>query len=193
MDAELIWRSKSDKEVVEAARQLADYEDDGQRIIRAELERRGLTSESPSFDRPVSMGPDRIGGWLILPGISLALGSVLGVVNVARALSLAGDALAAGLGASFLWAVVVDAGIVAFTIFATVRFLARKRSAPRIIIALLATEIVAEGLLLLVTQREGQAPFGGAAGMAFLRSIVFGSIWIAYFSVSKRVKATFVN
>lgn len=41
-DAEQVWRSKTDDEVVEAGHVLADYTEEGERIIRAELRRRGL-------------------------------------------------------------------------------------------------------------------------------------------------------
>ena len=41
-DAERIWREKSDGALLEAAAELGTYTEDGQRIIRAELKRRGL-------------------------------------------------------------------------------------------------------------------------------------------------------
>ncbi len=43
-DAELIWRSKSDDELLEAAAMLADYTEEGEGLIRAELQRRGLAA-----------------------------------------------------------------------------------------------------------------------------------------------------
>lgn len=41
-EAERIWSEKSDEELVEAAASLAEFTPDGQRVIRAELKRRGL-------------------------------------------------------------------------------------------------------------------------------------------------------
>jgi len=41
-EAERIWQSKSDEDLIEAAGELESYTEDGQRIIRAELRRRGL-------------------------------------------------------------------------------------------------------------------------------------------------------
>jgi len=41
-EAERIWSEKSDEELVEAAANLAEFTPDGQRVIRAELKRRGL-------------------------------------------------------------------------------------------------------------------------------------------------------
>ncbi len=37
-----IWRAKTDEEVVEAARNLVEYTEEAARVIRAELQRRGL-------------------------------------------------------------------------------------------------------------------------------------------------------
>jgi rubrerythrin len=41
-EAERIWSEKSDEELVEAAATLDEFTPDGQRVIRAELKRRGL-------------------------------------------------------------------------------------------------------------------------------------------------------
>jgi hypothetical protein len=41
-DIELIWRQKSDEDLLEAAGQLGDYTPEGQRAIRSELKRRGM-------------------------------------------------------------------------------------------------------------------------------------------------------
>ncbi|MFB3853782.1 MAG: hypothetical protein ACE148_08155 [Vicinamibacterales bacterium] len=41
-EAEQIWRKKSDEDLIEAAGELEEYTEEGQRIILAEIERRGL-------------------------------------------------------------------------------------------------------------------------------------------------------
>lgn len=41
-DMEQIWREKSDEDLLEAAATLSDFTAEGQRVIRAELKRRGL-------------------------------------------------------------------------------------------------------------------------------------------------------
>jgi hypothetical protein len=41
-EAERIWRAKSDDDLIEAAAELSEYTEDGRRVIRAELHRRGL-------------------------------------------------------------------------------------------------------------------------------------------------------
>ena len=46
-DAEAIWAAKTDDELLEAAGQLSQYTEEGERIIRAELQRRGLPEPDP--------------------------------------------------------------------------------------------------------------------------------------------------
>ena len=41
-DLEQLWRDKGDADLIEAAAQLEDFTDDGRRVIRAELKRRGM-------------------------------------------------------------------------------------------------------------------------------------------------------
>jgi hypothetical protein len=41
-DLERTWREKSDEDLLDAAAELADYTEGGQRVIRAEMKRRGL-------------------------------------------------------------------------------------------------------------------------------------------------------
>jgi hypothetical protein len=43
INAEEIWRRRSDEQLVEAAQRLEEYTDEGRRVIRAELLRRGIT------------------------------------------------------------------------------------------------------------------------------------------------------
>ena len=47
-DAEAFWRGKTDEEVADAATQLSDYTEDGERIIRGELRRRGIAEPPPT-------------------------------------------------------------------------------------------------------------------------------------------------
>ena len=66
-EAERIWAEKSDDALIEAAAELETYTDDGQRIIRTELRRRGLedpveqaqfTASALGVDAPVAPGAD---------------------------------------------------------------------------------------------------------------------------------------
>jgi hypothetical protein len=48
-DPQAIWRAKTDDELLDAAEDLSEFTEEGERIIRAELRRRGL----PVPDRPI--------------------------------------------------------------------------------------------------------------------------------------------
>jgi hypothetical protein len=50
-DPQAIWRAKTDDELLDAAEDLSEYTEEGERIIRAELRRRGL----PLPDRPIGV------------------------------------------------------------------------------------------------------------------------------------------
>jgi hypothetical protein len=58
-EAERIWSEKSDEDVIEAAADLDQFTPDGQRIIRAELKRRGLEDpiEQAGVDAPAEAAP----------------------------------------------------------------------------------------------------------------------------------------
>lgn len=50
MDPEQIWREKSDEELIEAGERLFEFTAEGERIIRAELSRRGLPDPPAPVD-----------------------------------------------------------------------------------------------------------------------------------------------
>ena len=50
MDAEQIWREKSDEDLIEAGGRLSEFTSEGERIIRAELHRRGLPDPPAPVD-----------------------------------------------------------------------------------------------------------------------------------------------
>lgn len=54
-DAERIWREKSDEDLLDAAAELDQFTEAGQRVIRAELRRRGL-------EDPLEQAGDEDGG-----------------------------------------------------------------------------------------------------------------------------------
>ncbi len=87
-EAEEIWRAKTDEELLEAGEELSEYTADGERIIRAELHRRGLPEPGPPIGACASCGsaiaPNHQGdecpqcGEPLTPGILRALGAVAG-------------------------------------------------------------------------------------------------------------------
>jgi hypothetical protein len=134
-----------------------------------------------------------IRGWLVLPAIGLVLGPIVGVVSLVVGFALYSDVAVAGWGGLFAAEMVVELGLLIFMIYAASRFFSKKRNAPMVIIALLVTGLAANGLLLLVELGVGAEDFAEETTRMLVRSIISAAIWIPYFRVSKRVKATFVN
>ena len=111
-DEEKVWRGKTDEEVL-AARRLADYTEEGERAIRAEIQRRGLDESPPTIrhsDPPVESQTSsshryRVASALIAFGTTVkVIGAVVAVVIV-----LAGIASSDSLGSRGLIAGLSDA------------------------------------------------------------------------------------
>jgi hypothetical protein len=87
-EAEEIWRAKTDEELLQAGEELSEYTEDGERIIRAELRRRGLPEPGPPIGACARCGraiaPNHQAdecphcGEPLTPGILRALGAVAG-------------------------------------------------------------------------------------------------------------------
>jgi hypothetical protein len=50
-DADAIWAARSDEELLEASEELSAFTEEGERIIRAELQKRGLAQPAPPIAR----------------------------------------------------------------------------------------------------------------------------------------------
>jgi hypothetical protein len=134
-----------------------------------------------------------IGGWLTLPAIGFVLGPIVRVVMFVIALGLYSDVSSAGYGGIYALELLVELGLLVFLIYAATRFFGKKRNAPSTIIALLITSLVSSGLLLVIELGAGAEEFAIENGKQLARSVIGAVIWIPYFRVSKRVKATFIN
>jgi hypothetical protein len=100
-DAESVWARKTDDELTAAAQHLEDYTEDGERVIRAELERRGLAAP-PATARTAFSGEAspvvrryrdayRVGAALVAFGQAIkVVGVILGAIVVVLAISLGG-------------------------------------------------------------------------------------------------------
>lgn len=122
-NAEQVWRGKADDEVLAAGRHLAEYTEDGERIIRAELRRRGFAEPPPTTRRsdPESGGQAGISHRYTdayrVAGAIIAFGTIIKVIGalVAAVVAFAGFASAGGpLGSGALVGGLLMAVIIGF-------------------------------------------------------------------------------
>lgn len=134
-----------------------------------------------------------ISGWLILPAIGFVLGPIIGAVVLIAGLGMYSDVARAGYGGIYTFELIVLFGLIGFLTYAATLFFRKKSNAPRVIIMLYIVSIVASGILLVVELSAGAEVFAAETGKQFVRDIIGAAIWIPYFRVSKRVKATFTH
>jgi hypothetical protein len=143
-----------------------------------------------SGDRP--SGPAGIGGWLVLPAIGLILGPIANAVAIIQDVALLGRAdvvdrpdwrlvLVAEIG--------LNLAFLAFRLYAAVAFFQRKRSTPPLLIGLYLSGVVVMGIdtAMLVSVLDLRPEFGAVAP-----PVIAACIWVPYFLLSRRVKATFI-
>ena len=137
--------------------------------------------------------PKRLGGWLILVAVGLVFNGIVGVASVIVGVSMLGEVSDAPLDRLFVTMLVVQAGLLAFLIVAAIQFFRRRRQAPALMIALLGIRAVTAGFVAMMANSTGGEGIPDLAARNFLVAMVSAGIWIPYFRVSKRVKATFVR
>jgi uncharacterized membrane-anchored protein len=134
-----------------------------------------------------------IGGWLILPAIGFVLGPIIGVIGLIASLGMYSDVARAGYGGIYTIEIIVIIGLLCFLLYAATLFFKKKSNAPSTIITLLIVSLVSSCVLLVIELSAGAEPFAIETGKQLVREIIGAAIWIPFFRVSKRVKATFVN
>jgi hypothetical protein len=135
-----------------------------------------------------------LGGWLILPAIGLVISPIL------NGLAVVGDIAALknvpnGLKMFVIVEIITILALIVWNIWAAILFFGKKASAPRAMIILFSAGILVNLIGWLMVEgfmnANGEARVQALVGV--FRSVIIGGIWIWYFSVSKRVKGTFVN
>ena len=135
--------------------------------------------------------PPAFGGWLYLPAVGLGLGILLSVFNLFVALSYAGD-IPSRYSEIFTVTLLAEFGFLAFIVYVATRFYGRRRNAPAMMIAALAGGVALYLALLIFALAADAEPFAVASGQLLVRNIIGAAIWIPYFTMSKRVRDTFV-
>src|SRR2546421_3242626 len=148
-----------------------------------------------------------IGGWLILVAFILLRAPIAVVITLTRAVFplLQHDTWVALTTKDSelyhpLWApliiseLVVNFLFLAFAIAVLVLFFRRKRSFPKLVIVLFLANFIWEVFLILVYRRIPTTADEFGSSLAQAIGLGIGcAIWIPYFLISKRVRATFIQ
>jgi hypothetical protein len=148
---------------------------------------RGGARRGPSSDGPP--GPVGIGGLLILPAIGLLFGPCM----TAFGIFMGFDAIDRR-GVDFHLVNVLADDIVLtfcfllFQVYVAVAFFRRKRAAPKLMVALylvnIAVNVTSQLMVTSVTEEDLDIA-------VVARPMLLAALWIPYFLMSRRVKATF--
>lgn len=138
-----------------------------------------------------------IKGWLFLPAIGLVIGPVIGFIGLATGFASLEEAIDRGWDVYHLPYVIVNGALWLYLCRATMRFFGRHQDAPNIVIWFLASRAAASiGLFLLgilVIGTDESVMLSLLKSNNFIAQGIAAAIWIPYFKMSKRVRATFVN
>jgi hypothetical protein len=148
-------------------------------------------SPASAHDTAAAPAPRGIGGWLILPAIGLVCGPVYRAFGIVL-LQLVGQSLSkeGELQAAFTVVTILSSGMLVFQVFVAITFFRCLRFVPGLMIALYVALVLENFIgffVLYSATREYPDP------KDLLASVLAAAIWIPYFLLSRRVKATFVN
>ncbi|WP_054031011.1 DUF2569 domain-containing protein [Desulfatitalea tepidiphila] len=134
-----------------------------------------------------------IGGWLILPAAGLIIGPIITVIKLIPFLKILPDVIGEDIAVPFAFILILLLSGVIFMIYTATLFFRKKRKTPRIfinmLIFILCIIFIELAILYIIGDKWSLADFG----RDMIGSIIGTIIWIRYFQVSKRVKATFIN
>lgn len=153
----------------------------------------GLDAPLDEGPPPAHPGLRGIGGWLILPAIGFVLGGVLIVAGLVISLAVFDEISDAGYGGLWAFEILVTLALLIFLVYTGVQFFRKKKGAPRLVIALMIANLVSSLFLLVFELGSGADDFAVESGRNLIGGVFSAAIWIPYFIVSKRVKATFVE
>jgi uncharacterized protein DUF2569 len=151
------------------------------------------------IEHPETVGPrtpSGIGGWLILPAIGLVLSPLIIIGGLLVAFKIWTESIGAleldypGAYVAITAQLIMGGAFLCFFLYVAARFFTKKKSVPTLMIALLVINLV----LAVITNVLYASVFRESADIKEItRAILLCAVWIPYFRLSKRVKATFVN
>ncbi len=167
--------------------------------------------EAPASDfiaAPATVEAEKIGGWLILSLLSLIITPIRMSFELYKnfvpmfsngqweALTTPGSEYYHSLWAPLLLTeIFTNVFILAFTIYTLVFFLKKSKRVPKLMITWMSLNLVTLVLDMVFANQIPSIAAQGSdpeANRELIRAVISSSIWIPYFLVSKRVKATFV-
>lgn len=134
-----------------------------------------------------------IRGWLILPAIGFVIGPIIGAMGLFYCVGIYSEVAEAGFGGLFALELAVLVALFCFQIYVAVLFFQKKKEAPKLIVYLYIINIVSSLVFLMLELNADANIFAEESKKQLIRDAISAAIWIPYFRMSKRVKATFVN
>jgi hypothetical protein len=170
-------------------------------IVKATKRNRSMAEQIEQEEPSVQAKDEKlvgIRGWLILPAIGFVLGTLIRVSTLivdigAYSTGMYSDVARAGIDEIYTLEFIISLSLTGLLIYATILFLKKKKNAPKVIIALHIASIVALYVFLVFELDIEAKMFAVEIVIQLVNSVIAAVIWIPYFVVSKRVKATFVN
>jgi hypothetical protein len=134
-----------------------------------------------------------IGGWLIWHAIGFVIGLIYFPVMLIASLVNYSKVARAGYGGIQAIEPIVIIGLLCFMLYTATLFFRKKRNAPGTIIIYFIVGLVIAVIFFVIEFNAGTKLFTVNTVEWLVKGIIKVPIWIPYFLVSKRVKATFVN
>ena len=176
--------------IMSAAKCGGEMAPDVGRITRIQ---RGEEATEAHMDNDRDIGTSGIGGWLILPAIGLVLGLIVSVYNFVSAFTIFDEITGANNRAMLVIGTFYQTLMIPFLVAVAVCFFRKHSKTKRMIIYYIIFNLIWTGQLVAMSIALNADPFTLVYVKGFIRLFLAAAIWIPYFCLSKRVKATFVN
>jgi hypothetical protein len=132
-------------------------------------------------------------GWLVIPAIGLVLAPLMSLFGLITGIGMVQTHASELLSDARLWlSGLIDVFMITATIIVAILFFTMRRITVQAVICLLIASVIANSAQAFLNVNMFDKVETDTY-MPIVHSIVYASIWIPYFMMSKRVKNTFVN